>query len=147
MENERYAYVLLSDERWWNRLCERSRSGIGAHVFVRKNLVGPLKTQKLFFYVKRPIMQIRGVADFVERSAGGYKELWNKYGSETCLKTFKEYVSFLHGREKATFIQFKNFRELENPVPIKVTRKILGVLQIPRGGKYINRETANQLTV
>lgn len=147
MLDEHYAFILLSDEKWWNRLCERTRSYSQTHVFVRRSLVGPLEAEKLLFYVKRPIMQIRGVSDFIERLAGNYKELWKKYGGETCLKTFNEYVDFLQGRENATFIRFKNFRELESPIPMKVISEVLGVLKIPRGGKYINRETANQLTV
>jgi len=136
--DEHYAYILLSDKKWWNRLCERNRSGCETHTFVRKR-VGPLKTQKLLFYVKKPIMQIRGIADFIERLAGDYKELWNTYGSETCPKTFNEYVNFLQGRKTVTFIRFTNLRELENPIPMEAI--------MPRGGKYLNRETANQLTV
>ena len=147
MQNECYAYILISDEKWWNRLCERNRNNNEIRVFVRRNRVGPLKTQKLLFYVKKPIMQIRGVADFIERLAGDYKELWNMYGDETYLKTFDEYVSFLKGRKIATFIRFTNFYELDSPVSMKVISKVLGVLTIPRGGKYLNRETANQLTV
>lgn len=147
MQNECYAYILISNEKWWNRLCERKRNNNGIRVFVRRNRVGPLRTQKLLFYVKKPIMQIRGVADFIERLAGDYKELWNIYGDETCLKTFDEYVSFLKGRKTATFVRFMNFHELDNPVSMKVISKVLGVLTIPRGGKYLNRETANQLTV
>jgi len=147
LPNECYAYILISDEKWWNRLCERNRNNNGTRVFVRRNRVGPLKTQKLFFYVKKPIMQIRGVADFIERLAGDYKELWNMYGDESYLETFGEYVSFLKGRKTVTFIRFSNFRELDSPVSMKVIRKVLGVLTIPRGGKYLNRETANQLTV
>jgi predicted transcriptional regulator len=145
LPNECYAYILISDEKWWNRLCERNSNGI--RVFVRRNRVGPLRTQKLFFYVKKPIMEIRGVADFIERLVGDYKELWNIYGDESYLRTFDEYVSFLKGRKTATFIRFTNFRELDSPVSIKVIRKVLGVLTMPRGGKYLNRETANQLTV
>jgi len=147
LPNECYAYILISDEKWWNRLCERNRNNNEIRVFVRRNRVGPLKTQKLLFYVKKPIMQIRGVADFIERLAGDYKELWNMYGDETYLKTFDEYVSFLKGRKVATFIRFTNFYELDSPVSMKVISKVLGVLTIPRGGKYLNRETANQLTV
>lgn len=147
MPNERYAYILLSEEKWWNRLCERNRNTNQIRVFVRRNRVGPLKTQKLLFYVKKPIMQIRGVADFIERLAGDYKELWNTYGNETCLKTFDEYVIFLKGRKTATFIRFTNFHELDSPVSMKAISKVLGVLRIPRGGKYLNRETTNQLTV
>ena len=147
MPNECYAYILISDEKWWNRLCERNRNNNEIRVFVRRNRVGPLKTEKLLFYVKKPIMQIRGVADFVERLAGDYKELWNMYGDESYLETFDEYVSFLKGRKTVTFIRFTNFRELDGPVSMKVIRKVLGVLTMPRGGKYLNRETANQLTV
>jgi len=147
LQNECYAYILIFDEKWWNRLCERNGNSNQIRVFVRRNRVGPLKTQKLLFYVKKPIMQIRGVADFIERLAGDYKELWNTYGDETCLKTFDEYVDFLKGRKTATFIRFTNFHELDSPVSMNVIRKVLGVLRIPRGGKYLNRETANQLTV
>lgn len=146
MLNERYAYILIFEEKWWNRLLERNRNGSELHVFVRRNRVGPLKTQKLFFYVKKPVMQIRGVADFIERLAGNYKELWNRYGVETCLRTFSEYVNFLGGKETATFIRFTNFHKLQNPVSIDVIRKILGVVGVARGGKYLNREIANQLT-
>jgi predicted transcriptional regulator len=144
--NKRYAYILISDEKWWNRLCERNRSSNEVHVFVRRNRVGPLETRKLLFYVKKPIMQIRGVADFIERLAGDYKELWNTYGDETYLRTFDEYISFLKGRKAVTFIRFANLHELENPVSMAVISRVLGVFRVPRGGKYLNRETANQLT-
>ena len=147
MPNECYAYILISEEKWWDRLCARNRNSNKIRVFVRRNRVGPLKTQILLFYVKKPIMQIRGVADFIERLAGDYKELWNMYGDETCLKTFDEYVSFLKGRKTATFIRFTNFHELDSPVSMKVISKVLRVLTIPRGGKYLNRETTNQLIV
>ncbi len=147
MPNEHYAYILIFNEKWWNRLCKRNRSSDEIHVFVRKNRVGPLETQKLLFYVGKPIIQIRGVADFIERLTGDYKDLWNAYGDETCLKNFDEYVNFLKGRKTATFIRFTNFHELRNPISMDAIIQALGVLRIPRGGKYLNRETANQLTV
>ena len=147
MSNERYAYILIFDEKWWNRLCERNKNSNKIHVFVRRNRVGPLETQKLFFYVRKPVMQIRGTADFVERLAGDYKELWNRYNEEACLKTFDEYVAFLQGRRTATFIRFTNFCELENPISMDVINMVLSVSRIPRGGKYLNRETANQFSV
>ncbi|MGB9854377.1 MAG: hypothetical protein ACPLRY_06195 [Candidatus Bathyarchaeales archaeon] len=145
--DERYGFILLSDEKWWNRLCERSRGGSQTHAFVRRSLVGPVETQKLLFYVKRPAMQIRGIADFIERVAGDYKELWSKYGSETCLKSFEDYLDFLQEKRKVTFIRFTNFCVFEVPVSMEAITKVLGVLRVPRGGKYINREMVNQLTV
>lgn len=146
MSGERYGFILLSDEKWWSKLCERSRSGDRTHAFVRRSLVGPLKAQKLLFYVKRPSMQIKGVADFIERVAGDHKELWEKYGSETCIDSFDEYLKFLKGRKKATFIRFTNLCEFDVPISIEALKKVLGVSKMPRGGKYINREAVNQLT-
>ena len=145
MAEEQYGFILLSDEKWWNRLCERCKSGKKTHAFVRRNLVGPVKAEKLLFYVKRPSMQIKGVADFIERLAGDAKELWEKYGDETCLNSYKEYSAFLKGRKKATFIRFTNFCELENPVSFEALKRLFGILKVPRGGKYINREIVNQL--
>ena len=52
MKDERYAFVLIADEKYWKRLCERNRASREAHAFVRKNQVGPCEVQKLLFYVK-----------------------------------------------------------------------------------------------
>ena len=147
MPNERYVYILLSEEKWWNRLCGRNRNSSQMHAFVRRSRVGPLGAQKLLFYVNKPVMQIRGVADFIERLVGDYKELWDAHGDETCFKTFDEYVVFLRGRTTATFIRFTNFRELTDPVSMEIISEVLGVLRMPAMGKYLNRETANQLII
>jgi predicted transcriptional regulator len=145
MKNERYAFILISDEKYWNRLRERNRADREVYAFARKNRVGPRETQMLLFYVKKPIMQIRGVADFIERLTGDREELWRKYGAESCFESFDEYVAFAQGREKMTFVRFKNFREIENPKPTEVIRSVLGSLQGFRG-KYVGLETAQQLT-
>jgi predicted transcriptional regulator len=145
MKKERYAFILISDEKYWNRLRERSRAGREVHAFVRKNQVGPREAKTLLFYVKKPIMQVRGVADFIERLTGDREELWRKYGAESCFESFDEYVAFAKGREKMTVVRFKNFTELENPKPTEINRSVLGSLQGFRG-KYVSLETAKQLT-
>lgn len=129
------------------RLCDRNGEGKETNVFVRRNRVGPLKARKIFFYVGKPLMQVCGVADFVERLVGDYKELRDGWRDETCLRDVREYVDFLRGRKTASFVRFTNFREFENPVPFEALIKAPRVLRMPRGGKYLNRETANQLTV
>ncbi|MEM1565553.1 MAG: hypothetical protein QW510_00480 [Candidatus Bathyarchaeia archaeon] len=144
MSGERYGFVLISDVKWWEKLCQRTKSGHNVHAFVRRSLVGPIYAEKLLFYVKRPLMQIRGLADFVERVAGDAEKLWNMYGRETCLDSFESYIKFLEGKEKATFIRFTNFRELESPISAEVLKKFLGISKIPRGGWYISREALNQ---
>jgi predicted transcriptional regulator len=145
MNRERYAFILIADEKYWNRLRERSKTNRGIHAFVRKNQVGPKNAQRLLFYVKRPVMQIRGAADFIERLTGNHEELWRKYGAESCFESFEEFCAFAQGREMMTFVRFKNFIELENPKSTEAIRSILGSLQGFRG-KYVNLATAEQLT-
>lgn len=145
MENQHYAYILVSNEKYWNRLCERNQTGKEVHAFVRKNQVAPKDTKQLLFYVKKPVMQVRGSADFIERSVEDYKKQWIKYGEETCFENFDEYCKFIQGREKVTLVRFKNLVELQNPKPTEITHSILGSLRWFRG-RYVNQETAEQLT-
>ena len=144
MKSNRYAFILVSDQKYWNKLRQRNKTGNNVHAFVRKNQVAPKNTQKLLFYVKKPIMQIRGIADFIERLTGDSNELWQKHGAESCFETFEEYCTFAQGRTTMTFIRFKNFTELQNPKTTEATRNILGSLQGFRG-KYVNLATTKQL--
>jgi predicted transcriptional regulator len=145
MESKRYAFILVADEKYWNKLCERNKTNMGIHAFVRKNQVAPKTAEKLLFYVKKPVMQVRGIADFVERLTGPIEELWTKYGAETCFESFDEYCAFAEGRLEMTFVRFKNFTEIENPKPTEAVRSLLGSLHGFRG-KYVNSETVEQLT-
>lgn len=144
MKRERYAFILVVDKKYWNKLCERNKAICGTHSFVRRNQVAPKAARKLLFYVKKPVMQVKGVADFIERLTGDSVELWRKYGEESCFETFEEYFAFAEGRERMTFIRFKNFVELENPKTTEATRSILGFLQGFRG-KYVSFATTKQL--
>ena len=143
--SERYAYILPIEEKWWNRLCNRSKAGKTLHVFVRKGVVGPTDVTLVLFYVKHPSRKIRGFGEFVVRVTGDVNELWNTYGQETCLNSYEEYVGFMQGRAKATFIVFKNLRELSMPVSVKDIYRIIGINRMPRGGKYINTKEAHRL--
>jgi predicted transcriptional regulator len=143
--SERYAFILLNNEKFWNQLCRQNRAGKALHAFVRRGKVGPKKAELLLFYVNHPAKQIRGVAEFIERVTGDADDLWNAYGNESCLKSYEEYVDFLQGKPKATFIRFKNLRELPVPISANVISKIAGIGRMPRSGKYINKKTVNQL--
>lgn len=144
MKTDRYAFILISNEKYWKRLCECSKTGTAIHAFVRKNHVAPKTAEKLLFYVKKPVMQIRGTADFIERLTGPTAELWAEHGVETCFASFDEYCRFAQGRIEMTFVRFRNFRELVNPKPTEIIRAILRTLQGFRG-RYVNVETAEQL--
>ncbi|RLI44983.1 hypothetical protein DRO69_06155 [Candidatus Bathyarchaeota archaeon] len=143
--SERYAFILLNNEKFWNQLCHQKRAGKVLHAFVRRGKVGPKKAKLLLFYVNHPAKEIRGIADFIERVTGDTDDLWNTYGNESCLKSYEEYLNFLQGRPKATFIRFKNLRELPVPISARVISKVTGIGRMPRSGKYLNKKTVNQL--
>lgn len=141
---EHYAYVLLEAEKWWNRRYSQRKAGKTQQSFVRHGKVGPLNTEQLFFYVKHPIREIRGKAEFVERVVGKADELWNKYGAETVFESYDEYREFVDGREDITFIRFKNLQDLTQPVSAKAfLEKTGGGSMLPRSGKYISNELAS----
>jgi len=142
--SEHYAYILLEDEKWWNKRRDQRNAGKTQQAFVRQGNVGPLSAEQLFFYVKHPVREIRGKAEFVERVMGNAEELWNKYGAETVFESYDEYRKFLDGREKSTFIRFKNLQELTQPVSAKsFLEKTGGGAMFPRSGRYIGKELAN----
>jgi len=142
---ERYAYILLNIEKYWNRLSAQNRAGKNVHAFVRRGLVGPKEAKLLLFYVTFPHKEIRGVGDFIERIAGDVDDLWNTYGHESLLGSYEEYMDFLQGRIKATFIRFKNLRVLADPVPASVMSQVTGIGVMSRMGKYITKEMAHRL--
>jgi len=142
---ERYAYLLLNIEKYWNRLCSLNRAGKTVQAFVRRGIVGPKEAEQLLFYVTYPHKEIRGVGEFIERVTGDADDLWNSYGHESLLKSYEEYMDFLQGRTKATFIRFKNLRELATPIPARVISQVTGMERVPRMGKYITKEVAHQL--
>jgi predicted transcriptional regulator len=145
MKCKRYAFILTANPKYWERLRNRNKISGGIQAFVRKNQVAPRRAQRLLFYVTKPVMQVKGVADFIERLTGDSEDLWRKYGSESCFKTFKEYCDFAEGREMMTFVRFTNFVELENPKTKEETKNILGSLQGLRG-KYVDIHVMEQFT-
>ena len=115
------------------------------HAFVRRGLVGPKNVKLLLFYVTHPHKEIRGVGEFIERITGDAKDLWKTYGHESLLRSYEEYMDFMQGRRKATFIRFKNLRELPTPIPANVISQVTGMRRMSRMGKYITKEMVHQL--
>lgn len=90
-------------------------------------------------------MQIQGAIELVERVKGDSREMWARYGKESCFKSEEEYNSFIQGRDKVTFLPLKSFWELSGPRTGEEISMILGSLRGFRG-KYVDRETAEALT-
>ena len=144
MENSHYAFVLVTDEKYWKRLCQSQSQGKQINFFVRKNSVGPKQTNRLLFYVKKPHMQILGTADFAERIVGDVKDLWSKFGAESIFDSIDEYRAFAKENRKITFIRFENFKEIADPKPKETVTRLLGSLVWFRP-RYVSQQTAEQL--
>ena len=142
---QKYGYIVLNLEKFWNRLCEQNKAGKQNHAFVRRSVVGPKETKKLFFYVTHPVKEIQGSADFVEYLSGCAKDLWASLGEESLLCSYDEYSEFLKGREKATFVRFKNLKIFPKAVPYKMMLSIIGKQHLPQGGMYITENMAKKL--
>ena len=142
---QKYGFIVLNLEKFWTRLCQQNKAGKQNHAFVRRGVVGPKQTQKLFFYVTNPTKEIQGYADFVEHVTGSAKDLWESFGEESLLCSFDEYNDFLQERKTATFVRFTNLKTLPKPVPYKVVLSILGKERIPQMGMYLTEKMANQL--
>ena len=141
----KHAYILLTKEKWWNKRVAQRRAGKRIQVFVRKNTVGPTNTTLLLFYVNHPVRAVMGVGEFKERVVGEIEKLWSMHSSETVFESHDEYLHFLQGRSKATFIRFSNLRELHPPIRLEKLLRIIGLSRLPRNGKYLSEETANRL--
>jgi len=143
--SKRYAYIILTNEKWWNRRCSQNKAGKKLHTFVRRGTVGPKNAELILFYVTHPHKEIRGFGEFIERVKGDVDELWNKYGHETVFESYKEYMDFMQDRTKATFIRFKNLCLLSAPKSLKDISQVTGIGRMSRNGRYINKEIAREL--
>jgi predicted transcriptional regulator len=76
---------------------------------------------------------------------GKLDNLWRNYGEETVFQSRDEFLGFMQGRDKATFIRFRNLRQLACPVPLRELLKITGPFQMRRSGKYVSKEIVDRL--
>jgi predicted transcriptional regulator len=143
--SKRYAYILINDEKWWRRRISQNRAGKKIHTFVRRGAVGPKSARYVLFYVKHPLREIRGVGEFIERIKGEADKLWNNYSRETVFESYREYMEFLQGRTRTTFIRLKNVRELPSPISLQTVLSLLGISRMPRGGRYLRKELFEKL--
>lgn len=143
MENLHYAFILVIDGEYWNRLCQSNRQGKEIRFFVRRSAVAPTQAKRLLFYVEKR-MQILGAADFAERIVGDAEELWDQFGAKSFFKSVDEYRAFVKDNKKMTFIRFEHFEELADPKPKETVVSALGSLVWFRP-RYVSQQTAELL--
>ena len=144
--SERYGFIIPIWKKWWDKFCILNRGGKKIHAHIRGGYAPPKTAEKLFFYVVKPVGEIRGYADFYERVVGDREDLWERYGHESCLGSKDLYYKLVDGHVRVTFIRFKNLREALNPVKLDEILVHLGREKtIPRKGLYISEETGLKL--
>jgi len=143
--NERYAFVMMIKDKWWHEFLRLHHEGEQVQSYVQGGWAPPKKASLLFFYVTKPVSEMGGYAEFVERKVGSGEELWQEHGSESVLGTAERYFDFVKGRERISFIRFKNLQEATKPIPLSNLRFILGIRRLARGGFYMGKETADKL--
>jgi predicted transcriptional regulator len=141
---ERYAFVMMIKEKWWREFLRLHSKGREIQSYVRRGLAPPKNASLVFFYVAKPVCEIAGYAEFIERKVGKPEDLWKEYGGESVLESAEEYFQFVKGNTPVSFIRFKNLKEAANPIPLRNALMFLGVKRLGRYGFYIDREMAEK---
>ncbi|MGB9676304.1 MAG: hypothetical protein ACPL0C_03870 [Candidatus Bathyarchaeales archaeon] len=141
---EKYAFVIMVEEKWWREFLRLRNMGKEIQSYVRRGLAPPKNASLIFFYVTRPICEIAGYAEFVERKVGKPEDLWKMHGEESVLESAEQYFQFVKDKNPVSFIRFKNLKEAANPIPLRNALMFLGVKRLGRRGFYIDKEMAEK---
>ncbi len=143
--SENYAFVMMIHEKYWNGFKNRSRDGKKVHSYVQRGTAPPKDARFMLFYVAKPVGEIAGHAEFIERKVGGTDEMWREMGKESVLSSKDTYDDFLKYYNKASFVRFKNLKEAAHPIALNNALMLLGLKRFSRKGFYIDKDTANKL--
>jgi predicted transcriptional regulator len=142
---EKYAFVMMIKDKWWNEFLRLHRNGKLVQSYVQGGWAPPKNTSTLLFYVTKPVSEMAGYADFVERKVGNAEEMWKEHGRESVLGSAERYFDFIKGKERISFIRFENLQEAATPLPLNNLLTVLGIKRLARGGFYIDKNTADKL--
>ena len=127
---EQYAFIIMIRDKWWREFCSLSLEGKKEFSYIRRGSAGPTNASFLFFYVTKPVGELAGHAEFIERKVGDAESLWSEHGSESALKSKEEYQKLIGGKQKVSFIRFKNLKVAAKPVPVSYTHLTLPTKRI-----------------
>lgn len=143
--SDKYAFVIMIKDKWWREFCRFHHKGKQTQSYVQGGWAPPKGASLMFFYVTKPVAEIAGYAEFIERKVGNAEDLWKEHGRESVLSSSEQYFDFVKGKQQISFIRFKNLQEATKPISLNNVLMLLGVNRLSRKGFYINKETANKL--
>ncbi len=138
------AFVIMVQTKWWAGFCRRNSEGKKIHSFVLRGIAPPKDTSRLLFYVTKPVGQIGGYAEFIERKVGDADKLWKEHGSESVLSSKERFDDFVEQSRKVSFVRFKDLHEAMKTIPLSDVLMTLRVRRLGRKGFYIDKEIEEQ---
>ena len=142
---QQYAFVMMTREKWWNRFIADHHNKKQKQSYVQKGAAPPKSVSFILFYVSRPVGEIAGYAEFVQRIVGDPMEVWEKYGEESVLRSEREYREFLGGQSRVSFIRFQNLVEARRGLPLIDVLALLGKRRLSRKGFYVDQVIAEKM--
>jgi predicted transcriptional regulator len=133
------AFVIMIQNRWWAEFCRHNSEGKKIHSFVLRGIAPPKDASRLLFYVTKPVGQIGGYAEFIERKVGDADRLWKEHGDESVLTSKGKYDDFVKDSQKVSFVRFKDLHEATKTMPLSHVLMTLGVRRLGRKGFYIDK--------
>jgi predicted transcriptional regulator len=142
--SEKYAFVIMVQEKWWSEFQRHNQQGRKIHSYVQRGIAPPKSAQLILFYVTKPVGEIAGYAGFIERKVGDTERLWQEHGSESVLSSKEKYDEFLKDTQKTSFVRMANLHVAGKPIPLNNVLMSLGVKRLSRKGFYVNKEKADR---
>lgn len=143
--NNRHAFIMMVQNKYWNEFRRRQQQGEQTHAYVNRGTAGPKNTSIVMFYVTKPVGEIAGYAEFIERKTGDSETLWNAHGQETVLNSKEQFEEFVKDRSKVSLVRFRNLHEATKPIPLNNLLLLLGMKRLGRGGFFVDKETAEKM--
>ena len=137
--------MMMIHDKWWKKFQQRLYQGQQIHAYVSFGRAPPKHTSLIFFYVTKPVGELAGYAEFLERQVGIAEEMWKKHGRESALDSNKQYEEFTKNKECVVFIRFESLYVTSKPIPLNNLLTTLHKQRLARSGFYIGRETAETL--
>jgi hypothetical protein len=63
-----YAFVVMTKSKWWSEF--RLHGNEQVQSYIQKGLAPPKQTSLILFYVTKPVGEVAGYAEFIERKTG-----------------------------------------------------------------------------
>lgn len=141
----KYAFIMMVQEKWWSEFQHKNHQGRKIHSYVRRGAAPPRDAALILFYVTKPVGEMAGYAELIERKVGEAGELWREHGAESVLSSKEQYEEFVKDSQKVSFIRFKNLHEAIKPIPLNDILMLLGTDRLSRKGFYADKVTADKL--